>query len=63
VLIKQVKVLHPTQNKIGHFGDIFSQPMSWLGTEKNRLVQTTRHWPLIVKNVPRVSTRYCRNRF
>jgi len=30
-----VKVLSPTQHKIGHFGD----PVSWLGIEKQNLTQ------------------------
>jgi len=33
-----VKVLCPTQHKIGHFGDI-PKPISWLGMEKQNLTQ------------------------
>ena len=32
-LIDWVKVLRPTRHKICHFGDVSSQPVSWLGTE------------------------------
>jgi len=38
-LIDWVKVLRPTWHKIGHFGDVPSQPISWLVIEKLNLTQ------------------------
>ena len=31
----EVEVLRPTRRKIGHFGDVFFQPVSWNGTEED----------------------------
>jgi len=31
-----VKVLRPTQHKIGHFRDVLSQPISWLSAEETK---------------------------
>jgi len=36
--IDWVVVLRPTQNKLGHFGDV-PKPISWLGIEKLNLTQ------------------------